>query len=214
MNNKNLSIQEKVQIAELKERFYFKKFKEHYNLFNIDDGYTVELSPIGGGTPYDVIVHKFNNDIHYQLEKRYLIEIKYRNEMSSSAHILSERDGYFLEELKYKGMKKKQEIDPERTELLYLVFSKNCTYLWNLDLMERKGCMPKLTKEEMNRTNIGDRRDKVNKNVYNLDKKYAKRYDYIGDVEEFNMATLKEKRDKEVQSDIHKGYVCIFKDIN
>lgn len=164
----------KFEEAAIKERIAFKNLRELYNLFNTEDC-LITINPYDGMESYDLIIQYHKNGT---IIKRLIIELKIRS--LSGMSLQDARDnGWIFEDKKYKSLKKAADLDPDKNVMLYICFTPDGTYIWNITKLQSDF---KKHKKVMNKATMSSTDNKINKTVYLLDPKLAhKHYEYRWD---------------------------------
>ena len=180
--------------ASYKERLAFKNWRQLYKLFP-EEKWTVFITPYDGVDVYDVLVQ--NNQY-----KRIIIEIKIRNEFATKCGL---EEGFIYESKKHKSLSQVKDLDPENNTIMYINFTTNGTYVWNISKIDLKPI-----KKVMNKATMNSKSDKENKTTYLLKVEDAKFYPYIYD--DLQYWNDEKNIDKEVKfSRMIKQYRCDLK---
>lgn len=185
----------KYEEASFKERLAFNTLIKLYNIFS--KGYVVNSTPYCGMDEYDFYVHKINEN--FSIVKRIIIEVKIRSLTGNQLEDARE-NGFILEVKKYNSLKRMLKIDPEMS-LVYVCFTNDGTYFFDLNKLEKDGNL-KLVKKEMNAYTMEKERGKVNKGVYLLKPELAiKHFPFVWDDRMFDqeMNRIKIKDEKKIE---------------
>lgn len=179
------------------ERLAFENFIHNYKLFNDKDKWDILITPYYADDVYDVMITKHEKG---SVIKRYIIELKIREKSFDD-------EGYVYETKKHNSLTKIKNIDPEHNQILYINFTPNGTYVWNIDecLKEYKPI-----KKEMNKATMTSRDDKSNKSTYLLLPVSAKKYEYRWDIGQYNKEVEIEKQKKIKEKENLKANMCLF----
>ena len=127
---------------------------------------TIEYTP--DFCPYDAFYFIYDNE--YKIKKRIFIEIKIRNK---------DYDDLFLEWNKWRDINniatKQLHLKEDEFEILYINFLPTGTIIWKIKDMKSKD----LVVRKMNKATSIDRKNKIDKKVWLLDKSVGKRLNYI-----------------------------------
>lgn len=127
-----------------------------------------EISKMPEGKAFDA--HYFVYDEEKQMiKKRVWIEIKIRDKVYPD---------YIFEKKKWDGMEKYRKdvyLDPNEVIYLYVNFTPEGTFIWNVSNMEGK----KIHTEEYNEATENSRTEKKTKKVWKMEKSEAKKLDYV-----------------------------------
>ena len=163
--------------AACRERFAYKQWSEMYDMFSIEKGYGVHLTPPTGMEKYDSIIQKYDSNM--TCLKRYITEFKVR-QVSGHNLKLGQTEGWILEKSKFNSLKNICKLDEDRNEMLYINFLPHKTIVWNLTTLEKKGLLKWISKD-MNKATMKSRDDKKSKKVCLLKEEWGLPYKYIFD---------------------------------
>ena len=169
--------------ASYKERLFFNRLNEIYQLFPKQDWHILQTSYTGS----DVYDYLISNDNTY---RRYIVEIKIREKTFE--------EGYIYQTSKHKDLTYIKNIDPDNNRILYINSTPIGTYIWEIDKIIHKY---KPIKKEMNKATMTNKEDKIDKSTYILLTEDAKLYPYHWDekqflthIEEINIKNIKREK--------------------
>ena len=165
--------------------FFFNELVNKYNIFKSNEQFTFRVYSKIEDTysPYDIHIVKF--DKNDKFIKSYFIEIKVRFESYTT---------YMLEKKKVDSFKKvKKELYGDDADFLYLNFTPDGTYFWNLnDLIDQDKV--EYTNRNCNISSV-ENKGKRTKKVLFFSKEEGRRYDYIFSMGRYE-SNIKQKQEE------------------
>lgn len=132
------------------------------------DTFRFEIKPMPQGKAFDAYYFITDGE-SMSIKKRVFIEIKIRDSVYPD---------YYLQKKKWDNIEKYRKsvyVGKEEVLYLYINFTPEGTFIWNITEMDPK----KLEWQEMNEYTETSRTEKVKKQVWRMEKSEAKKFDYI-----------------------------------
>lgn len=146
------------EAASYKEREIFEDFLTKENPF--PEHYYIYISPYYTSNRFDVMLYSVKDNM---IDRRLFIEIKVRDKVWPD---------YILEKKKYDDLIKIAS-KYKNSSVFYMNFTPDGTYIWNTKIVKNLNTTTSL----MNKSTMNSDY-KIDKDVWYLDPKYAKKYDY------------------------------------
>lgn len=141
-----------------------------------------------------------------------ILTIKYKNSGTIAGYYIIEAkvrtqhyDQLIFEKAKMNTLKKykrqydkyfKTNFSDKTIGILYVNFTPQASYIFDICTIEENNLLPKLTKKEMNKVTVASREDKINKQIYLLNLDLGIKYKYIFNEEEYTNSLFEEAQSK------------------